>query len=59
MARAMPPVIIDLLQWLDPHDQSPPYPHLYHYGIARVALTTRSMMPFRAVIPYSSMLNAS
>jgi catechol 2,3-dioxygenase-like lactoylglutathione lyase family enzyme len=38
-----PPVIIDLLQWLDPHDTSPPYPHLYHYGIARVALTTDDM----------------
>ena len=38
-----PPVVIDLLQWLDPHDTSPPYPHLYHYGIARVALTTDDM----------------
>ena len=28
---------------LDPHDESPPYPHLYHYGIARVALTTNDM----------------
>ena len=34
---AMPPVVIDLLQWLEPHDTSPPYPHLYHYSIARVA----------------------
>jgi catechol 2,3-dioxygenase-like lactoylglutathione lyase family enzyme len=40
---AMPPVVIDLLQWLEPHDASPPYPHLYHYGIARVALTTNDM----------------
>lgn len=38
-----PPIVIDLLQWLDPHDASPPYPHLYHYGIARVALTTDDM----------------
>ena len=37
---ASPPVVIDLLQWLDPHDDSPPYPHLYHYGIARIALST-------------------
>lgn len=35
---AVTPVTIDLLQWLEPHDASPPYPHLYHYGIARVAL---------------------
>jgi len=40
---ANPPVVIDLLEWLDPHDHSPPYPHLYHYGIARVALTTDDM----------------
>jgi glyoxylase I family protein len=38
-----PPLVIDLLQWLDPHDASPPYPHLYHYGIARIALTTNDM----------------
>jgi len=38
-----PPVVIDLLEWIDPHDQSPPYPHLYHYGIARVALSTDDM----------------
>jgi catechol 2,3-dioxygenase-like lactoylglutathione lyase family enzyme len=37
---ATPPVVIDLLQWLEPHDPSPPYPHLYHYGIARVALAS-------------------
>jgi catechol 2,3-dioxygenase-like lactoylglutathione lyase family enzyme len=40
LAGATPPVVIDLLQWLEPHDASPPYPHLYHYGIARVALRT-------------------
>lgn len=34
------PLTIDLLQWLEPHDDTPPYPHLYHYGIARIALTT-------------------
>ena len=37
---ASPPVVVDLLQWLEPHDPSPPYPHLYHYGIARVALAS-------------------
>jgi catechol 2,3-dioxygenase-like lactoylglutathione lyase family enzyme len=40
---ATPPVVIDLLQWLEPHDASPPYPHLYHYGIARVALATSDL----------------
>ena len=37
---ADPPVVIDLLQWLDPHDAEAPYPHLYHLGIARLALAT-------------------
>jgi catechol 2,3-dioxygenase-like lactoylglutathione lyase family enzyme len=34
------PLVIDLLEWREPRDESPPYPHLYHYGIARVALAT-------------------
>jgi glyoxylase I family protein len=38
-----PPVVIDLLQWLEPHDASAPYPHLYHYGIARVALASSDL----------------
>jgi catechol 2,3-dioxygenase-like lactoylglutathione lyase family enzyme len=37
------PVVIDLLQWETPHDDAPPYPHLYHYGLARLALATRDM----------------
>ena len=40
---ASAPVTIDLLQWLEPHDPSPPYPHLYHYGIARVALASSDL----------------
>ena len=32
--------MIDLLEWVDPSDSSPPYEHLYHLGIARVALAT-------------------
>jgi catechol 2,3-dioxygenase-like lactoylglutathione lyase family enzyme len=40
---ATPPLVIDLLQWLEPHDATPPYPHLYHYGIARVALATSDL----------------
>lgn len=37
------PFVIDLLQWESPHDAAPPYPHLYHYGLARIALATRDM----------------
>jgi glyoxylase I family protein len=38
-----PPLVIDLLEWQSPHDDSPPYPHLYHYGLARLALATADM----------------
>ena len=38
-----PPLVVDLLEWLEPRDESPPYPHLYHYGIARIALVTNDM----------------
>jgi catechol 2,3-dioxygenase-like lactoylglutathione lyase family enzyme len=38
-----PPLVIDLLEWLEPRDESPPYPHLYHYGIARVALASSDL----------------
>lgn len=37
---AATPFVIDLLEWQDPVDASPPYPHLYHLGIARIALAT-------------------
>ena len=37
------PLVIDLLEWQFPHDDSPPYPHLYHLGLARLALATRDM----------------
>ena len=37
------PVVIDLLEWQEPHDNAPPYPHLYHYGLARLALATTDM----------------
>jgi catechol 2,3-dioxygenase-like lactoylglutathione lyase family enzyme len=43
LAGSETPVTIDLLQWLEPHDPSPPYPHLYHYGIARVALASSDL----------------
>ena len=36
-------VVIDLLEWESPRDESAPYPHLYHYGLARLALSTSDM----------------
>ena len=30
--------LMDLLGWRVPCDNVPPYPHLYHLGIARIAL---------------------
>lgn len=30
--------LIDLLEWQDPTDPEPPYPHLHHLGLARIAL---------------------
>ncbi len=35
--------VIDLLEWQDPSDKSPPYPHLYLLGIARIALATADL----------------
>lgn len=40
LRTAAHPVIIDLLEWLVPRDEDTPYRHLYHLGIARVALAT-------------------
>lgn len=37
---ASPRFVIDLLEWKEPRDESPPYPHLYHLGIARIALAS-------------------
>ncbi len=37
------PVVIDLLEWQSPHDDEPPYSHLYHYGLARIAFSTSDM----------------
>ncbi|MBT4522354.1 MAG: hypothetical protein HOC23_20330 [Halieaceae bacterium] len=34
---------IDLLEWLEPRDEAPPYSHLYHLGIARIALSTTDL----------------
>ena len=35
--------LIDLLEWQEPRDDDPPYPHLYHLGIARIALLTTNL----------------
>ena len=35
-----PPVLIDLLEWEKPRDNSPPYPNLYRPGLERLALRT-------------------
>ena len=37
------PQKIDLLEWLEPTDNRPPYPNLYHLGIARIALSTNDL----------------
>ena len=37
------PLVIDLLEWVEPNDGSPPYEHLYHLGIARVALASSDL----------------
>ena len=37
------PLMIDLLEWQEPTDSRPPYPNLYHLGIARVALSTNDL----------------
>jgi len=35
--------LIDLLEWKEPHDDSPPYPHLYHLGLGRIAFATTDL----------------
>jgi catechol 2,3-dioxygenase-like lactoylglutathione lyase family enzyme len=43
LEQAGHPFVIDLLEWQSPHDDAAPYPHLYHYGLARLALSTSDM----------------
>jgi len=43
LKNAPTPVVIDLLQWQEPNDTNPPYPHLYHTGLARLALRTTDL----------------
>lgn len=40
---ASPPLVIDLLEWKEPRDESAPYAHLYHLGIARIALASNDL----------------
>ena len=40
---ASPPLVIDLLQWKDPSDNEAPYSHLYHTGLARIALMSSDL----------------
>jgi len=40
LRNAEVPLMIDLLEWQDPRDDNPPYSHLYHLGIARIALAS-------------------
>ena len=37
------PFVIDLLEWKEPHDPSPPYARLNHLGIARIALASSDL----------------
>ena len=37
------PLVIDLLEWVEPRDTSKPYEHLYHLGIARIALASSDL----------------
>lgn len=34
------PFMLDLLEWQEPRDDTAPYAHLYHLGIARIALAS-------------------
>ncbi|MGA7760645.1 MAG: hypothetical protein WCA59_02785 [Candidatus Binataceae bacterium] len=34
---------LDLIEWKQPRAEGKPYPHLYHTGIARVALFTKNL----------------
>lgn len=40
---ANPAMVIDLLEWVSPRDDSDPYPNLYRPGLARLAMRTTDM----------------
>ena len=41
--KANPSVVIDLLEWQKPRDNSAPYENLYRPGLARLALSTSDL----------------
>jgi glyoxylase I family protein len=43
LERAPNAPLIDLLEWRDPNDASPPYAHLYHLGIARICFVSSDL----------------
>jgi len=40
---AQTPMLLDLLEWIEPRDDEKPYRHLYHLGIARIALASSDL----------------
>ena len=40
---ANPPLSIDLLEWQEPRDESPPYDNLYRPGLARLAMASTDL----------------
>lgn len=40
---ADPPMVIDLLEWVSPRDESAPYQHLYRPGLARLAMLSTDL----------------
>jgi catechol 2,3-dioxygenase-like lactoylglutathione lyase family enzyme len=43
LADARFPFVIDLIEWKDPSDPSPPYARLNHLGIARIAMASSDL----------------
>ncbi|MEE4301082.1 MAG: VOC family protein [Pseudomonadales bacterium] len=43
LQNARTPLAIDLLEWVSPRDETPPPPHLYRPGLARIALSTTDL----------------
>jgi catechol 2,3-dioxygenase-like lactoylglutathione lyase family enzyme len=43
LADARVPFVIDLIEWKEPSDSSPPYARLNHLGIARIAMASSDL----------------
>ncbi|HIF97517.1 MAG TPA: VOC family protein [Myxococcales bacterium] len=43
LADARFPFVIDLIEWKEPSDSSPPYARLNHLGIARIAMASSDL----------------